>query len=85
MEDIKQTTKKAGSDILLSGKQAHRSTHYFGKSRSWFSQKLDSYDGNNTETNFTEEETELLSNSLYDLSERIRKCAEKIQSFHPRS
>ncbi len=80
MEDIKQkqNTKKAVSDILLSVKWAHISTHYFGKSRSWFSQKLNGYDGNNSESDFTEEEKELLRNSLYDLSERIRKCADKI-------
>lgn len=80
MEDIKQkqTTKKAVSDILLSVKWAHISTHYFGKSRSWFSQKLNGYDGNNTESDFTEEEKEILRNSLYDLSERIRTCADKI-------
>ncbi|HLW31094.1 MAG TPA: DUF5053 domain-containing protein [Aequorivita sp.] len=78
MEDIKQNTKKAVSDILLSVKWAHISTHYFGKSRSWFSQKLNGYDGNNTESDFTEEEKEILRNSLYDLSERIRTCADKI-------
>lgn len=80
MKDIKQkqNTKKAVSDILLSVKWAHISTHYFGKSRSWFSQKLNGYDGNNSESDFTEEEKELLRNSLYDLSERIRKCADKI-------
>ncbi|QAA80409.1 DUF5053 domain-containing protein [Aequorivita sp. H23M31] len=59
-------------------KWAHISTHYFGKSRSWFRQKLNGYDGNNNESDFTEEEKELLKNSLYDLSERIRKCADKI-------
>lgn len=80
MEDIKQkqNTRKAVSDILLSVKWAHISTHYFGKSRSWFSQKLNGYDGNNTESDFTEEEKEILRNSLYDLSDRIRKCADKI-------
>lgn len=80
MEDIKErkTTKNAVSDILLSVKWAHISTHYFGKSRSWFSQKLNGYDGNNTEGDFTEAEKELLKNALYDLSERIRKCADKV-------
>lgn len=80
MEDIKQkqNTKKAVSDILLSVKWAHISTHYFGKSRSWFSQKLNGYDGNNMESDFTEDEKEVLRNSLYDLSDRIRKCADKI-------
>lgn len=80
MDDIKQkqNTKKAVSDILLSVKWAHISTHYFGKSRSWFSQKLNGYDGNNNASDFTEDEKEVLRNSLYDLSDRIRKCADKI-------
>lgn len=80
METTKQkkTIKNALSDILLSVKWAHISTHYFGKSRSWFSQRLNGYDGNNIESDFTEKEKEILKNALYDLSERIRICANKI-------
>ena len=80
MDDIKQkqNTKKAVSDILLSVKWAHISTHYFGKSRSWFSQKLNGYDGNNNASDFTEDEKEVLRNSLYDLSESIWKCVGKV-------
>lgn len=74
----KKTIKNTLSDILLSIKWAHISTHYFGKSRSWFSQKLNGYDGNNLANDFTEDERELLRNALYDLSERIRNCASKI-------
>lgn len=80
MEDTKQkqTTKSALSDILLGVKWAHISTHYFGKSRSWFSQRLNGYDGNNAESGFTDDEKETLRNALYDLSERIRNSAAKI-------
>ena len=80
MENTKQeqATKHAVSDILLGVKWAHISTHYFGKSRSWFSQKLNGYDGNNSESDFTENEKKTLKNALYDLSERIRIAAEKI-------
>lgn len=78
MQEQKQSIKYAVSDILLSVKWAHISTHYFGKSRSWFSQRLNGYDGNNTKTDFTEDEKETLRNALYDLSERIQKCAAKI-------
>lgn len=80
METIEQkkSIKNTLSDILLSVKWAHISTHYFGKSRSWFSQRLNGYDGNNTEADFTEKERETLKNALYDLSERVRNCADKI-------
>lgn len=80
MEDTKQkqSTKNALSDILLSVKWAHISTHYFGKSRSWFSQRLNGYDGNNTESDFTDSEKELLKDALYDLADRIRICADKL-------
>lgn len=65
-------------DIVLNVKWAHISMDYFGKSRSWFSQKLNGYDGNSKDNDFTEEERETLKNALYDLSARIRKTAEKL-------
>lgn len=74
----KKATKTILTDILLAVKWSHISTNYFGKSRSWFSQRLNGYDGNNTETDFNNTEKELLKNSLFDLSERIRKCAESL-------
>ena len=74
----RKTTKSILSDILLAVKWSHISTNYFGKSRSWFSQRLNGYDGNNSETSFNENEKEILKNSLFDLSERIRKCAEEL-------
>jgi hypothetical protein len=79
METTKQKTIKSMlSDILLSVKWAHISTHYFGRSRSWFSQRLNGYNGNNHESDFTEKERKTLKDALYDLSERIRICADKI-------
>lgn len=74
----KKSVKNALSDILLSVKWAHISTHYFGKSRSWFSQRLNGYDGNNSETDFTEKEKETLKYALNDLADRIRICADKL-------
>ncbi|RAV31076.1 DUF5053 domain-containing protein [Sinomicrobium soli] len=73
-----QSVKNVLSDILLSVKWAHISTHYFGKSRSWFSQRLNGYDGNNTESGFSDNDRATLKKALYDLSERIRFCADKI-------
>ncbi len=74
----KNTVKNALSDILLGVKWSHISTHYFGNSRSWFSQRINGYDGNNSNKDFTYTEKETLKNALYDLSERIRKCADKL-------
>lgn len=74
----KSKVKNALSDILLSVKWSHISTHYFGNSRSWFSQRLNGYDGNNSDKDFTDAEKETLKNALNDLSERIRNCADKI-------
>ena len=74
----KKATKNILSDILLAVKWSHISTHYFGRSRSWFSQRLNGYDGNNSENDFNDNEKEILKNSLFDLSERIRKCAENL-------
>ena len=74
----KKSTKKVLSDILLSVKWSYISTHYFGKSRSWFSQRLNGYDGNKSETDFNDSEKEILKNSLFDLSEKIRKVAENL-------
>lgn len=73
-----QSVKNSISDILLAVKWAHISTHYFEKSRSWFSQRLNGYDGNNLENSFTEQERVQLKRSLLDLSDRIKRCAENL-------
>ena len=79
MEVKKQkSTKYILTDILHSIKWAHISTQYFGKSRSWFSQRLNGYDGNGTESDFNEEEREVLKNALFHVSDQIRKTAEKL-------
>ncbi len=57
---------------------AQISQKYFGKSRSWLSQKLTGINGNGKETEFTEDEKEILKGALVDLSNRIRVCADKI-------
>lgn len=76
--DKKKSTKNVLSDVLHGIKWAHISTHYFGKSRSWFSQRLNGYDGNGAESDFSEDEVSVLKNALFDLSERIRKTAEQL-------
>lgn len=73
-----QSTKSALADVLQGIKWAHISTQYFGKSRSWFSQRLNGYDGNGEESDFNEAEIKNLKNALFDLADRIRKTAEKL-------
>lgn len=65
-------------DILVDVSWAQISQKYFGKSRSWLSQKMTGVSGNGTATEFSSEEKEILKAALYDLSERIRLCANKI-------
>lgn len=71
------TMKQKMSDILLDVSWAKLSEKYFGKSRSWLYHKLDGMN-NGKPDEFTESEKETLRNSLFDLSERIKKCAETI-------
>lgn len=67
--------KQALKDIVPAVTWSYISEEYFQKSRSWFSQRMNGYHVNNKAVSFTDEEIELLSNSLLDLSERIKKCA----------
>lgn len=67
--------KQALKDILPAVTWSHIAEKYFHKSRSWFSQRMNGYHVNNKATVFTDEEINLLSDSLLDLSERIRKSA----------
>ena len=55
------------------------SREYFGKSNSWLYHKLDGIDGNKKPTEFNEEEKYTLKGALIDLSERIRRAADRIQ------
>ena len=73
------TMKATMEDILLSISWADLSKTYFGKSNSWLYHKLDGVDGNKKPTDFTEEEKYTLKAALIDLSERIRRAADRIQ------
>ncbi len=48
---------------------------YFGKSRSWLNQRLNSFVVNGKEAQFTQEELKQLQRALLDLSEDIEKTA----------
>lgn len=73
-----QTMKEQMWDIIVDISWAQISQKYFGKSRSWLSQKMTGIDGNGITTEFSAEEKEILKGALVDLSERIRTCADKI-------
>ncbi|AOW18469.1 hypothetical protein LPB03_13835 [Polaribacter vadi] len=74
----KKSMKSLMWDIIVDISWANISKKYFGKSRSWLSQKMNGLDGNGSNTEFTEEEQQNLKEALYDLSNRIKICADKL-------
>ena len=70
--------KKRLADLLVAISWADLSRTYFGKSSSWLYHKMDGRDGNGKPTAFSLEEIEILKGALIDLSDRIRRAAEKI-------
>lgn len=67
--------KQALKDIVPAVTWSYIAEVYFKKSRSWLSQRMNGYHVNNKAAAFTDEEIDLLSDSLLDLSERIKKSA----------
>ena len=74
VSDMKQRL----ADITLSVSWMDFANKYFHKSSSWFYHKLNGIDGNGGTGGFNEEEIEHLRGSLFDLSDRIRRAAERI-------
>jgi hypothetical protein len=74
----KPTAKAQLDDIILDVSWPEIAKDYFGKSTSWIYNKLNGRDGNGGHGEFNEKETEVLKNALFELSDRIRKCAEKL-------
>ncbi|QAA83229.1 DUF5053 domain-containing protein [Aequorivita sp. H23M31] len=72
-------TKKLLEDILLEVSWAKIAKQYFGKSASWMYNKLSETDGNGNIGGFTKAEKEQLQGALYDLAQRIRKTADKLE------
>lgn len=78
MADIIDNMKSHLADIytVLTWKEiAHT---YFGKSASWMYHKLSGIDGKGEPSGFTPEETAQLRQALIDLSERIRRAADRL-------
>lgn len=72
-----ETMKAQLSDLLISISWADLAKRYFNRSGSWLYHKLDAIDGKPKA--FTEEEREKLRGALVDLSDRIRRAADRIQ------
>lgn len=73
-----ETVKAQLADILMHVSWGDISREYFGKSGSWLYHKLNGIDGNKKPTDFTLEERYQLKGALIDLSERIRRAADRI-------
>ena len=78
MKTTKQNTKALMWEIMTDIKWASISRNDFGKSRSWLSQKMNGFDGNGSETEFTPTEKETLKKALQNLATRINACADKL-------
>lgn len=65
-------------DLLLYIKWGNVSKEYFGYSRGWIYQRLNGYDGNGNECDFSDAQKETLREALLDLSDRLREAAERI-------
>lgn len=74
----KENMKTLMWDIIVDISWANISTKYFGKSRSWLSQKMNGRDGNGNNTDFSDEERQKLKFALNDLASRIQACADKL-------
>ena len=70
------TIKERMQDILLDISWRALARRYFGKSSSWIYHKMDGYSGN--DSSFTAQEQAELKGALYDLADRIRRCADTL-------
>lgn len=73
IEDLK------GSDIMRVLNASYISERFFGKSKSWFSQKLNNHVKNGSPANFTPAEIETLRNALYTISIELQEIADDLQ------
>lgn len=66
------------NDALLYIKWGNISKDYFGFSRGWIYQRLNGYDGNGKECDFTESQKETLRQALRDLASKLNQAADEI-------
>ena len=73
IEDLK------GGDIMRVLNASYISERFFGKSKSWVSQKLNNHVKNGSPANFTPAEIETLRNALYTISIELQEIADDLQ------
>lgn len=74
MEKITETLKQ----ILPYIKWGNISKDYFGFSRSWIYQRLNGYDGNGNESQFTEKQKATLQEALRDIACKLNETADNL-------
>lgn len=65
-------------DIMLYIKWGNISKEYFGFSKSWIYQRLNGYDGNGNDCEFTEEQKETLRIALRDIARKLNDAADNL-------
>lgn len=65
-------------DLLRVINGAYIAERFFGKSRSWFCQKLNNNMKNGKPSEFTSDELETLANALYTISIELQELADKL-------
>lgn len=66
-------------DILRVLNASYIAEKFFGKSKSWFSQKINHHLKNGVPAQFTPEEIVTLRNALYTISYEIQELADELQ------
>lgn len=72
IEDLKT------NDLLRVLNASYIAKRFFGKSKSWFSQKLNNHLKNGTPSEFSPVEIETLKNALYTISIEIQELADEL-------
>ena len=72
IEDLRE------SDIMRVLNASYIAERFFGKSRSWFSQKLNNHVKNGSQAEFTPSEIETLRNALYTISIELQEIADEL-------
>lgn len=72
IEDLKE------SDIMRVLNASYIAERFFGKSKSWFSQKLNNHIKNGSPSEFTTSEIETLRNALYTISIELQEIADDL-------
>lgn len=73
IQDLKE------SDIMRVLNASYIAERFFGKSKSWFSQKMNNHLVNGTPSEFTPSEIETLRNALYTLSIELQEIADELR------